>query len=129
MMLFDRTETHPGGRFLLVMACLVIVVAGLKAAAPILVPFALALFMAVVSMPVMFGLRRKGLPAAAAILLTLAVAALIFGVMAFVVVGALGDLNAKLPGYADVVEGIYQDWLRRLFARGVPVGPFMNQEL
>src|SRR5688572_15996850 len=52
-MLFDRTDEHPGGRLLFLLACLVIVVAGLKVAAPILVPFALALFMAVVSMPVM----------------------------------------------------------------------------
>jgi AI-2 transport protein TqsA len=128
-MLFDRAEAHPGGRILLVMACVVIVVAGLKVAAPILVPFALALFLAVVSMPVMFGLRRKGVPAPLAILLTILLDGLIFGLMIFVMVGSLGDLNARLPAYADTVERIYRGWLLRLQARGLPVGGFMAQDL
>ncbi|MSP57082.1 MAG: AI-2E family transporter [Myxococcales bacterium] len=128
-MIFDRAEAHPGGRFLLVMACLVIIVAGLKAAAPILVPFALALFMAVVSMPVMFGLRRKGFPAWAAILLTLALDGLIFGLMILLVAGSLGDLNEKLPGYASVVEEIYRRYLLKLQARGLPVSGFLSQDL
>ena len=128
-MLFDRAEANPGGRFLLVLACLVIIVAGLKAAAPILVPFALALFMAVVSMPVMFGLRRRGLSAPMAILLTLALDGLIFGLMILLVAGSLGDLNVKLPAYADVVEGIYRKWLLRLEARGLPVSGLLTQDL
>jgi AI-2 transport protein TqsA len=128
-MLFDRAEAHPGGRFLLVMACLVIIVAGLKAAAPILVPFALALFMAVVSMPVMFGLRRKGFAAWSAITLTLALDGLIFGLMILLVLGALGDLNEKLPGYANVVEEIYRKYLLKLQARGLPVSGFLSQDL
>jgi predicted PurR-regulated permease PerM len=128
-MLFDRAEAHPGGRFLLVMACLVIVVAGLKVAAPILVPFALATFLAVVSMPVMFGLRRRNVPAALAILLTLAVNALVFGLMILLLVGSLGDLNERLPGYANTVEAFYQGWLLRLQQRGLPVSGFMDQDL
>src|SRR5687768_1755112 len=128
-MLFDRAEAHPGGRFLLVMACLVIVVAGLKLAAPILVPFALATFLAVVSMPVMFGLRRRNVPAAAAIVLTLLVNALVFGLMILLVVGSLGDLNERLPAYANTVEEIYQRWLLALQARGLPVSGLMDQDL
>src|SRR3954469_25650880 len=129
MMLFDRSEAHPGGRFLLVIACLVIIVAGLKAAAPILVPFALALFMAVVSMPVMFGLRRKGLSAPLAILLTLALDALIFGLMVLLVVSAVGNLQDKLPAYANVVEAYYHQWLLRLAGRGLPVSTLLSQDL
>ena len=54
-MIFDRMDERPGARLLLVLACLVIIVADLKAASPILVPFVLALFLAVVLMPIMFG--------------------------------------------------------------------------
>ena len=120
-MIIDTSEERPGLRLLLVLACLVIITAGLKAAAPILVPFALALFMAVVSMPVMFGLRRKGVPAPLAILLTVLLDVLIFGLMGLLVVGSLGDLNEKIPGYAAAVEAVYQAWLVRLQARGIPV--------
>jgi AI-2 transport protein TqsA len=128
-MLFDRAEEHPGGRILLVMACLVIVVAGLKLAAPILVPFALATFLAVVSMPVMFGLRRRNVPAAVAIVLTLLVNAIVFGLMILLLVGSLGDLNERLPAYASTVEEIYQRWLLALQARGLPVSGLMSQDL
>lgn len=120
-MIFDSSDEHPGGRFLIVLACIVVITAGLKAAAPILVPFALALFMAVVSMPLMFGLRRKGVPAPAAIVLTVLADALVFGLMALLVVTSLGDLNERLPRYAQTVESIYQAWLLRLQARGLPV--------
>ena len=128
-MLFDRAERHPGGRFLLVMACLVIVVAGLKVARPILVPFALATFLAVVSMPVMFGLRRRNVPAPLAIVLTLLVNALVFGLMILLLLGSLGDLNERLPGYANTVEMVYRGWLLRLQERGLPVSGFLDQDL
>jgi predicted PurR-regulated permease PerM len=106
-----------------------ILLAGLKAAAPILVPFALALFMAVVSMPVMFGLRRKGLSAPLAILLTLTLDVLIFGLMVLLVVSAVGNLQDKLPAYADVVEAYYHQWLLRLAGRGLPVSTLLSQDL
>lgn len=59
----------PGLRFLLTAACLVIVVAGLRAASTILVPLALALFVAVASLPLLNIARRKGIPTSVAILL------------------------------------------------------------
>lgn len=120
-MILNDSEEHPGGRLLFVLACIVIITAGLKAAAPILVPFALALFMAVVSMPLMFGLRRRGVPAPLAIVLTVLADGLVFGLMGLLVVTSLGDLQDKLPGYAQTVEGIYQAWLLRFQARGIPV--------
>src|SRR5690606_13034624 len=56
-MSLDSPDRHPGARFLQVFACLVVVTAGLKLAGAILVPFVLAAFLAIVTMPVMFGLR------------------------------------------------------------------------
>ena len=63
----DGADRQPGARFLHLLANLVIVIAGLKLAGPMLVPFVLAAFLAVVTMPVMFGLRVRGEPAPAAI--------------------------------------------------------------
>jgi len=63
-----QSYISPGLRFLLTVACLVIVVAGLRAASPILVPMALALFVAVASLPLLRGFRRMGMPTAPAIL-------------------------------------------------------------
>jgi len=112
-----------------VMACLVVIVAGLRVAAPILVPFVLALFIAVVSMPLMFGMRRKGIPAPLAIFFTVLFDALIFGLMVVLVVTSLGDLNERLPFYADTVEAIYQGWLLQLQERGIPAGAYLTFDL
>ena len=128
-MILDNSDKTPGARLLFVLACVVVIVAGFKAAAPILVPFALALFLAVVSMPVMFGLRRRGVPAPLAILLTVLLNGLIFGLMGVLVVTSLGDLNEKLPLYADTVEKIYQGWLMQLQARGIPAATYLTGDL
>lgn len=125
----DSSSQQPGARLLFVMACLVVIVAGLRVAAPILVPFVLALFIAVVSMPLMFGMRRKGVPAPLAILLTVLIDGLIFGLMSVLVVTSLGDLNEKLPFYADTAEMIYQGWLSQLQARGIPAATYLTGDL
>ena len=130
MMIFDRTDDqHPGARLLLVIACLVVVVAGLKAAAAILVPFVLALFLAVVSMPVMFGLRIHRVPAPLAIGLTVLLDALVFGLVILLAVDALGDLNEKLPRYVTLFQALYSDWIGRLDARGLPASTYLAFDL
>ena len=108
-MIFDSSDQRPGARLLFVMACLVVIVAGLRVAAPILVPFVLALFIAVVSMPLMFGMRKRGMPAPLAILFTVLFDALIFGLMGVLVVTSLGDLNERLPVYATPWRGSITD--------------------
>ena len=128
-MILDSSDKQPGARLLFVLACLVVIVAGLRVAAPILVPFVLALFIAVVSMPLMFGMRKRGMPAPLAILFTVLVDALVFGLMGLLVVTSLGDLNERLPVYADAVETIYQGWLLQLQARGLPAGAYMTVDL
>ena len=47
---------------ILILAGFIIVVAGMKAASSILVPFFLAVFIAVICAPPLFWLQRKGVP-------------------------------------------------------------------
>ncbi len=63
---------------ILMLASFVIVVAGMKAASSILVPFFLAVFIAVICTPPLFWLQRKGVPKALALVLIL-VAILLVG--------------------------------------------------
>jgi predicted PurR-regulated permease PerM len=58
-MILDRTDQNPGAKFLFSLACVVVIVYGLKFAAPILLPSALALFLAVLSLPIMIWLRNR----------------------------------------------------------------------
>jgi predicted PurR-regulated permease PerM len=119
-MIFEGREENPGARVLLILACLVVVVAGLKAAAPILVPFALALFLAVVSMPVMFGLRMRGVPAVAAIGLTVLLDLVLFGLVVLLAANSVGNLNEKLPRYQTAVDNLIASWTGWLRERQVP---------
>jgi AI-2 transport protein TqsA len=47
---------------LVILACFIIVVAGMKAASSVMVPFFLAVFIAVICTPPLFWLLRKGVP-------------------------------------------------------------------
>ncbi len=57
--------------FLLTAAAFVVVIAGMRAAAGILMPFLLALFIAVICAPVYQGMRRRRVPASLAIMAVL----------------------------------------------------------
>lgn len=93
-----RTAKAPA---LLILASFIIVVAGMKAASSILVPFFLAVFIAVICAPPMFWLQRKGVPKALALVLIL-VAILIVGLLFGALIGPpLNDFLSSLPDYRE----------------------------
>jgi predicted PurR-regulated permease PerM len=86
---------------LLILASFIIVVAGMKAASDILVPFFLAVFIAIICAPPLFWLQRKGVPKLAALALIL-VAILIVGLLfAALIVPSLNDFLISLPDYQE----------------------------
>ncbi|WP_429885813.1 AI-2E family transporter [Geoalkalibacter halelectricus] len=64
----DQTTWGRGSRFLLTAAAFVVVVAGMREAAAFIVPFLLAIFIAIICAPAVFWLTRRGLPPFAAVL-------------------------------------------------------------
>ncbi|EXJ13373.1 AI-2E family transporter [Imhoffiella purpurea] len=104
----------PAARFLLVAAAFVVVVAGLKAAANLVTPFLLAVFIAVVLQPPIRYLRRRGLPGWAAMLLVVAVLVGVGGGMVGLFSSSLNDFNQSLPDYQErlkVMTGEAASWL------------------
>jgi len=97
-------------------ASFVIVVAGLREGQAILLPFALALFLAVMSMPVMFWLQLRRVPAPLAIALTMLVMGAVFGALIMLATQAVTDLQAQIPGYTTSIRTIVFDWVARLGA-------------
>src|SRR4030042_1673884 len=86
---------------LLILASFVIVVAGMKAANSILVPFFLAVFIAVICTPPLFWLQRKGVPKILALVVILVVilgAGLLFGAL---IGPSLNDFLISLPNYQE----------------------------
>jgi len=93
-----RTAKTPS---LVILASFIIVVAGMKAASSILVPFFLAVFIAVICAPLLFWLQRKGVPKVLALVLIL-VAILIVGLLFGALIGpSLNDFLRSLPDYQE----------------------------
>jgi predicted PurR-regulated permease PerM len=93
-----RTVKMPA---VLILASFVIVVAGMKAASSILVPFFLAVFIAVICTPPLFWLQRKGVPKVLALTFIL-VAILIVGILFGALIGpSLNDFLRSLPDYQE----------------------------
>ena len=91
-----RTAKGPA---LLILASFIIVVAGMKAASSLLVPFFLAVFIAVICAPPLFWLQRKGVPKVLALVLILG-AILLVGLLFGALIGpSLTDFLNSLPDY------------------------------
>ena len=86
-------------RILIVTACLVVIFAGIKAAASLVVPFLLAVFLTIVLSPPYLGLKRIGMP------VPVAIAAMAFGLGGLSVLAvsilrtSLDQFVASLPTY------------------------------
>jgi AI-2 transport protein TqsA len=85
--------------YLLTAAAVVVVIAGMRASAGILVPFLLAVFVAVICAPLYQAMRRRGLPSSvsmlALVLIILAAMLLLVGAIE----RAVGVLSGNMPGY------------------------------
>jgi AI-2 transport protein TqsA len=100
---------------ILTLACFIIVVAGMKAASSILVPFFLAVFIAVICAPPLFWLQRKRVPKIVALALILA-GILFVGLLFGALMGPpLNHFLSSLPRYQEQLSthlGTLTDWLR-----------------
>jgi predicted PurR-regulated permease PerM len=105
----------------LILAGFVIVVAGMKAASVVLVPFFLAVFIAVICAPPMFWLQRKGLPkllALTLILVAILLVGLLFGIL---IVPSLNDFLISLPDYQEQLTARIADLIIWLHGHGVNI--------
>jgi AI-2 transport protein TqsA len=95
----DETGRDVGGRVLVSLAAFVVIVAGMKAAAPLLVPFLLALFIAIILAPVFNGLQRWGLPSGIALLAVVLALVLIVMLFGALLGNSMDEFMRGFPGY------------------------------
>ncbi len=86
------------------MAAFVVVVAGMKAADTLLIPFLLSLFIAVISAPPLFYLKGKGVPGGLAMILVVGMIIVTGVLMAWLVGGSLDDFTNNLPKYQESLK-------------------------
>lgn len=102
-------------------ACLVIIVAGLRAGSALLIPLVFAFFLAVLCYPSVQSLQRRRVPAAAAVGLTVvAVLALLAG-PGLLIVAAVRQFVIAVPAYQqrlNQMSGQFLDWVEARVPEG-----------
>ncbi|OUS13141.1 hypothetical protein A9Q89_03890 [Gammaproteobacteria bacterium 53_120_T64] len=109
-------------------AAFVVVVAGLKAAEPLLVPFLLSVFIALICSPLLVWLKSRRVPSGLAILLIVLGVVCLGAIVGAVVGTSIRGFRADLPEYQarlQLMSGGVQQWLA---ARGVHFPPQFWQE-
>jgi AI-2 transport protein TqsA len=88
-----------GVRFLVATASLIVVVAGLRAAQSVLVPFVFAVFLAILGAAPLSWLRRRKVPSVLAVFLVALIIAGLFTLVAFMLGTSINEFTAALPRY------------------------------
>lgn len=90
------------------LAAAVVVIAGLRAAQALVVPFMLALFLAIIAAPGVAWLRRRRVPAAVAILLVVIVMLAVLIVVGIVLGRSVNLFIATIPQYQARMDGLVE---------------------
>jgi predicted PurR-regulated permease PerM len=117
-----------GSRFLLLSAAFVIVVAGIKAASPIMVPFLLSVFIAIISAPAMFFLKQKGLPSVLALILVITLVLFVLFLVGVLIGNSVDDFTRSLPQYQERLKVQLQSVTSLLAKFGIELSVAMLQE-
>jgi predicted PurR-regulated permease PerM len=112
-------ELQASRRWLLNAASLVVVIAGLRAAAPFLLPLLLALFIALLSFPLVGFLCRRGVRLTLAVVTTVLVEVGLLLVVGFLIAPTLNAFVAASPGYLEQLKERVQEGLIALQGRGI----------
>ncbi|HSN99323.1 MAG TPA: AI-2E family transporter, partial [Candidatus Nanopelagicales bacterium] len=100
-------------------ACLVVILAGLKAASALLVPLAFSAFLAIIVTPLVFWLLRRRVPVVMAVLLVVLLVLVALSALAGVVGGSVNSLVAAAPRYAERFNALVDAIAGWLAVRGL----------
>jgi AI-2 transport protein TqsA len=96
----DRQGEHT----LIIIACIIIIIAGLKLSAPMMVPILLSAFLAIICLPPLYFLLNRGLNATAAVFI-IAGSLLVIGLLLSMFAGsAVVDFSNNLPFYQSRIQ-------------------------
>ena len=112
----------PATRALLTVASLIVVVAGLNAAQPILIPVLLALLLAILCSPAVFWLREHRVPTVAAVLLVVLILLGVLSVFGVVVGGSINGFMEAAPRYQQRIDTLGSSLTGWMKAQGLDVG-------
>ncbi len=106
---------NPGARILFLAASVVVVVAGLRAAGPFLLPLFVAIVLSILSSPLFVWLTRR-IPNSLAVLVTVLANLAVLAAMVLLASGSVNSFTRSLPRYQDGLErkaSTLIEWLER----------------
>lgn len=118
----------PVPRALLIAAAAVVVVAGMRAAAPVLLPAALALFLAILNLPLLRWLTKR-VPAVVAIVIVVLANVGVLSFLLLVLSRTLTEFVNTLPTYLLRLQDLVLSVLRELERRGLVIPPDVRADL
>ncbi len=114
-------DKHGKPGFLIGAAAFVVLVAGMQAAASLLVPFLLAAFIAILCVPPLNWLTARRVPSAAAVLI-IALSIVLIGLLVGAFVGSsIADFSHNLPVYQERLKALTGDTLHWLAGMGISI--------
>ncbi len=117
----------PASRAIMVSAALVIVIAGMKYAAPLLVPFLLSAFIAVISFPLMSLLQQKGLPKGVSLTLVMLLVIFVGLVLTFLIGSSITDFSRTVPEYQQRITAEWGELIGWLNNHGISVADSIKE--
>jgi len=106
---------------LIIAAVFVVIVAGMKAAAAILIPFLLAVFIATLCSPLLYWLQRRGVPNGLAVLI-IVLGLLVASILLMIFMGrSLTSLAQQLPAHQERLAGLITRVVDRLNSHGLEI--------
>jgi predicted PurR-regulated permease PerM len=112
-------RANTGAQALLVAASVVVVIAGLKTASSLILPFLISLFVAMTSLPLLNLLQRRKVPTALAVILTLLAIILVVGALVSLVGGSVKAFTEAAPRYKARLDALGQQIGHQLAAWGI----------
>ncbi len=110
-----------GSRVLLTLAALVILIAGLREAESVIVPFLLSVFLSMLAIPILAWLRRHRVPQPLAIVLVVLGLIVILVAIGVVVGGSINGFTQALPQYQARMTSLISSIDRQLRSWGLDV--------
>jgi AI-2 transport protein TqsA len=112
-----------GSQALLSLAAFVVIVAGFRAAAELMVPVMLALFLSLLSLPALRRLEQLGLPSVLAVTVVITGVTLIMLLLSVVIGRSATEFQQALPVYQERLDAVFHDGLTWLTEHGMKLDP------
>ncbi len=122
-------ESGRASQHLLNLASLVVVVAGLKLGAPILVPFAAAFFLALLSLPLLTWLEDRRVPHGAAVGIAVLANVALLSLVGMLVTSSVSSFVDAAPRYRDQLLGLLDLLVTWGESRGMPAARWVEEGL